>query len=340
MVNPPPGDMQDDLETHSAGPVDDTGPGPPPDAISSSHHLSEAVAPLLIEACEGRLAAVKWFRTEWQRGGALTGYSTYRAGADDHPVVVKLPVPPRERRWLNHLTTFGDVCPTVYEAGTSIGQYDMAWVVMERLPHGPLSPAWDGVQFDLLLEAAARFYRAAASVPIDMPRPQRDWRQILDKARQAVSQLENVDRKRWNKVLKKAQKKLPNWLDIWLDRPTTDWCHGDLHLANAMTREPPPGGPALLFDYARVHPGHWVEDAVYLEYQYWGHRDLLKGRKLSKQLAQCRRALSLPVEEGWSTYAQVRRAMLAMSAPAMSEHHAEPLHLDESLRMLESEVGK
>jgi len=32
--------------------------------------------------------------------------------------------------------------------------------------------------------------------------------------------------------------------------------------------------------------------------------------------------------------------MLAMSAPAMSEHHAQPLHLDESLRMLESEVGK
>ena len=30
--------------------------------------------PVLHQACGGRLSPVRWFRTDWQHGGALTGY--------------------------------------------------------------------------------------------------------------------------------------------------------------------------------------------------------------------------------------------------------------------------
>ncbi len=56
------------------------------------------------------------------------------------------------------------------------------------------------------------------------------------------------------------------------------------------------GGPVdgrhgcVLVDLALVHPGHWVEDALYLERQYWGHSDLLKGVKPASELARLRQA--------------------------------------------------
>lgn len=99
-----------------------------------------SLEPFLRDACENRLSTVNWFRTDWQRGGALTGYATYRDDAGkDQNVVVKLPVGPTERRWLARLgRTSNGVVPRVWATGQSLGEYDMAWVVMEQLPHGPL----------------------------------------------------------------------------------------------------------------------------------------------------------------------------------------------------------
>src|SRR5690606_9753821 len=121
-----------------------------------------------------------------QRGGALTGYVTIEVDDGPRQAVVKLPVPPRERHWLSRLQDSPDVAPQLYAHGERLNGYDLAWVVMERLPHGPLGASWDGHEFDLLIDAAVRFYAASATVPLHGEPFRRDWVQVFNQARQNV----------------------------------------------------------------------------------------------------------------------------------------------------------
>jgi hypothetical protein len=298
--------------------------------------------PALYEACGGRLREIHWFRTDWQRGGALTGYATWREGGNgdacEHRVVVKLPVPPIERRWLVQLQG-EQVAPVVYAHGDSLGRYDFCWVVMERLPHGPLGGPWGGKAFDLIIEAVARFSRAASRVPCDGPLRRRDYHQIFQQARDHLHEHGIAHEQRWNRAFKAAHRRLDEWLAMWNSRPANDWCHGDVHLGNAMTRAAPPDGPALLIDFAEVHRGHWVEDAVHLEHLYWSKREKLEGRRICKLIARQRKALGLAVEEDWAKYASLYRALLAMCTPAVMRHMGEPHHVHAALEVLEGEVG-
>ncbi len=316
-------------------PVPDLNPAASPLSLPFGAQLE----PILKRACGERLSAVRWFRTDWQRGGALTGYATYRDDRDqDQPVVVKLPVKPSERQWLVRLGPMGDVAPRVYAHGDYLAGYDMAWVVMECLPHGPLSPAWDGKEFDLIVEAASRFYTATSRFPVDVQPPDDDWSRLLDRSRKHVREHRPAGEKRWAKALKRSQRKIKEWVSIWADRPTDQWCHGDLHLANAMTRAPAPGGPAVLLDFALTHAGHWVEDAVYLEHQYWAWREKLDGRKLCQMIARQRRSQGLPVSRDWARWASARRALLALRAPVVRRISDDPKQLSACLEVLELEL--
>src|SRR5262245_28049760 len=70
------------------------------------HDLAGMLDPGLHEASGGRLGSIEWFHSAWQRGGAATGYSTWRL--DDGAsidVLVKLPVGPGEHRWTAGLGT-------------------------------------------------------------------------------------------------------------------------------------------------------------------------------------------------------------------------------------------
>ena len=295
--------------------------------------------PSLRRSCDHRLSAIRWFRTDWQRGGALTGYATYRDEQDvEQSVVVKLPVPPTELRWLRRLQGH-DVVPTLYASGEAVNGYDFAWVIMERLPHGPLGPAWHGNEFDLLVDVAARFHAAASNYDIDQPGRQKDWHAILKQARDAVQRNHLPQTQQWKEALKKANRKLDKWIEVWEQRPINQWCHGDLHLANALTRREPPQGPALLIDLAQVHAGHWIEDALYFEHLYWPHRDHLNGRKLCSMIARQRRNLGLTVEDDWARLASVRRALLAMSTPAALSQQPEYQLIPAALEVLEIEAG-
>jgi len=312
--------------------------------LSSSPALESSfganLEPVLRQACGGLLSSVNWFRTDWQRGGAQTGYATYRDdGGADQPVVVKLPIGPVEYRWLTRLGQYPDVSPRVYAQGQSLGGYDMAWVAMERLEYGPLGSAWGGQEFNLLVEAAGRFYAVAGQFPIDQSPVEKDWHQIFDSTRESIRRHGLSDEQRWNKALKKAHRKLKDWLSIWRDRPTDQWCHGDLHLANAMTRVPSPDGPAVLLDFALTHPGHWVEDAIYFEHLYWSRRKLLSGRKLSKLMAQQRKKQGMKVAKDWSRLASVMRGLLAMSTPAVLRVDGDARHVQGALEVLEAEVN-
>jgi len=317
---------------------------PSPDA-SGNGLFGAQLEPVLLAQCGGRLSRVNWFRTDWQRGGALTGYATW-SGDDgqDHAVVVKMPVPPREALWLGRLQSDDGeatrVVPRVYARGEALGGYDLAWVVMERLPHGPLGATWEGREFDLLIEAAGRFYEAADQFAPTGEAQQRDWRALFEQARRAVRDKALPEAQRWSKALKKAHRRLKKWIAVWEDRPVEGWCHGDLHLANALTREPPPHGPALLIDPAEVHAGHWVEDAVYLEHLYWGRDDRLAGRDLVKAIARARKEYGLGVESEWPRLADLRRVLLAGGAPAYLASEGGRVHLHAALDVLEAALDR
>ena len=289
-------------------------------AMTQANHkpFGAELEPVVRSVCQGRLSEIHWFRTDWQRGGALTGYAKWRDDDDqEQPVVVKLPVPPGERWWFKHLQPFADVAPRLYADGETLSGYDMAWLVMQRMSHGPLSASWHGREFDLLVEAAGRFYAAADQADISGLTDQRDWSAILDHARQSVHHHSLANEQRWNKALKQARRRLKSWLTLWNDRPQDQWCHGDLHLGNAMTSRPAPDGPALLFDYAKTHLGHWVEDAIYFEHLYWHRREQLAGRKLCSMIAKQRKKTGLAVHADWPQWASVHRAFFAMGTPAM-----------------------
>lgn len=302
------------------------------------------LAPVLTQLCKGRLTDLSWFRTDWQRGGALTGYANW---LDDHgnqrPAVVKLPVPPGERRWLVQLSS-DDVTPRLFAHGSELGGYDLAWVVMERLPHGPLGSKWGPACFPLLADAAANFYASARMVPLTDPPAPRDWEGQLKRARDHIGKDTIKNSQRWRKALKKANKKLPAWIDTWHQRDTGWWCHGDLHPGNAMSRSQPPteatqaAGQAVLFDLACVRPGHWVEDAIYLEHLYWANPVALRGANPAKLIANSLRNYQLTPGYNWPQLADTYRAMLAMTAPAYRDKPGGNAQAAASLEVLEGLV--
>ena len=316
-------------------------PPPPPDevpiaALRGHEPFGAMLEDALRDACGGRLSPINWFRTDWQRGGALTGYATFDADDGHRAVVTKMPVPPGERRWLADLQPAGDVAPRLFAHGETLGGYDIAWVVMERLPHGPLGPQWDGAEFDLLIDAAGRFYAAAAAIPLRGEPPRRPWAELYEKARKNVHDHALPQEQRWKVALKKAHRKLRDWCKTFDDRPADHWCHGDLHLGNALTRDDPPAGPALLIDYAQTHVGCWVDDALYFEHLFWARPQWLAGRKLCKALAHARRDRGLPVDPHWADHAAALRGLIAMSTPARLYDDGNPAHLHAALETLES----
>lgn len=320
-------------------PVDPLSPSSDLDGAAVPDLFGTALEPALREACDGRLSAIQWFRTDWQRGGALTGYAQFTDEAGrGQAAVVKLPVPPQELLWLERLQPgyhgLSSVVPRVWAGGRSVGGYDLAWVVMERLSHGPLDGRWGGLEFDLLLEAAGRFYAACGVWPADEAPRCEDWPAVLERSRRAVREVGLESPQRWNKALKTVQKKLSKMLGVWGDHQGRHWCHGDLHLGNAMTAAAPPGGPAVLFDLAKIHAGHWVEDAVYLEHLYWAKPERLGGRNVVKQLVEQRRRWGLKTPE-WCELANIRRVLLAAAAPGQAAKQNQPAVLRASLGRLE-----
>lgn len=302
------------------------------------------LAPALQEACDQRLSRISWFRTDWQRGGALTGYADYSDDAGRHAeVVVKLPVPPAERLWMLRLqSACGEadeaLVPRIHAHGETLGGYDMAWLVMERLPHGPLGPAWGPRAFDMLVTALGHFQRIAAQYPLPPPQRKPDWSAALEDARQHVRNGRLADAQRWKAILKKVSRRLDDWVDSWEQRPMTSWCHGDLHLGNAMSRSPAPEGQAVLIDWANVHPGYWVEDAVYAEHLYWG-TETPGAAGLCSRLAKERKRHDLPREADWAEVAELRRLMLALSLAANRGREGSFSRLNAALTLLERRVG-
>jgi len=257
--------------------------------------------------------------------------------------MVKLPVGPSEHSWTMRL---GAVEPTgwasdeavqlptprVFAAGEALGGYDFAWLIIERFEGKPLSKDVCAESVQDLLDTAARFYSHAQRVrKVEVPNDTTDWEGLLGKSRKAIRKHDMASSQRWNAAVKGVQKHLPTILAAWHQRPITSWCHGDLHLGNAMRRD----GRCVLIDLALVHPGCWVEDAVYLERLFWGHADAIKKVRPVSILAK--RCKEHGIETGFdhARVAQIRRVLVAACVPVFLDREGSPAYLEAALEVLE-----
>jgi aminoglycoside phosphotransferase (APT) family kinase protein len=231
--------------------------------------------------------------------------------------------------------------PRVLACGQELNGYDLAWLIVERL-QGPTLQAEFTEQAAMdLLEAAADFQAAAMAVmPLGPRPPTPTWEVTISHAREAVKQGHLPESQRWNECLKRVQKALPVLIGRWESRRINAWCHGDLHPGNALRRVMPDGvagvrNGCVLVDLALVHAGHWAEDALYLERQFWGHSDLLHGIKPVSVLARFRRERGLPTDESYGDLATVRRVLMAACAPALVEREGNPKYLHAALEVIE-----
>jgi hypothetical protein len=204
-------------------------------------------------ATAGRLAGLRAYRTPTPH----PSHSTWFEGSwvpDGIDVLVKINVTPRERFWMATASaaTTGLV-PRVLASDGALGDLDVAWLVLERLPY-VYDPAWGAAGFSALLAAAARFQVFAAGVNTPL---------VYE---------EGADTIRYWAV---GGRELCADADVLVRRLDADWAwvtgaaapevmFGDLHFGNAVFRAPPPGLTALLFDpIPRRQP--WPFEPAYLE---------------------------------------------------------------------------
>lgn len=327
-----------------------TTPIPNPNGHTDYSSLAMALEPALVAACDGDLSEIEWFRSTWQAGGAATGRARFTlTNGRVADVIVKLPVGPAEYRWTTgmegldapegaHCELEHGCTPRVFAAGTELGGYDLAWLVVERLPGYPLSHHMDREGLEDLMTAVVDWYgRAAALRTVAGEEPtRRDWSGVLHRAREALKSADVADHHRWVDAVKHVQRALPRLSEIWESRPINTWCHGDLHPGNVMQRVGRNGRKrCVLIDLALVHAGHWVEDAVYLERLYWGKPELLHGVKPVSAVARVLKERGMFGGEDYARLANVRRVFMGACAPAFLEREGNPKYLNAALEHVE-----
>jgi hypothetical protein len=232
----------------------------------------------------------------------------------------------------------------VIASGLDLGGYDLAWIITERLQGPTLSSNLSEQSLLDLIAAAADFQAAALkAAPISDRPPTPHWEKALDHAREVCKTHAIPESQHWNDTIKKVQRHLPALSARWDTRPINAWCHGDLHPGNALRRanpdstdnDPTTKRPCVLIDLALVHPGHWIEDALYLERQFWGHEPLLHGIKPLSALAKCRRERGLPTDDHYPDFANIRRVLTAACAPSLIEREGNPKYLHAALDLID-----
>lgn len=313
---------------------------------------------MLREQCEGHLGELEWFRAAWSRSGAATAKADWTLpDGRAVPAILKLPVKPLEYRWTRDMgrSEHGQWDPTRWDAaatlptprvlacGTQIGSYDLAWIVVERFEQNPLSTDPSEQNLTDLVRAVAAFQHGAQAHGsptgplLDLP-----FAEQLEKGRELVrDRLIPIDEpQRWNEALKKGAKCLPRALVAWSTRPVNAWCHGDVHPGNAMRRQVVQDanqpGQCVLIDLGLVHAGHWCEDALYLERQFWGHADRMGKLRPVSLLARARREAGLDNGPDHAEIANARRLLSAMCVPALFvTEGSNPTYVQHALHTLE-----
>jgi hypothetical protein len=302
--------------------------------------LASSLEPVLRKQTNNRVDNIHWFRTDWQRGGAATGFATWEDENGQIEVVIKLPVNQRELLWTRKMQEPNGVVPMLLASGEELNGYDLSWMIIERFPVGPLGKHWESNNIERIADAAARFTCTATAFPVDQEGRREDWDSLLKSAKKSVRENHIENESEWKKSHSLLTKKLQHLMEIWRARRIDQWLHGDLHFANAMCREDSPDAKVALIDLAEVHAGHWIEDAVYLERQLWGHKSRLKATKPVPTMAAARKSLGMRVDDDYSTLVDVRRLMLAATAPAFMQSEGDPRYLASCLLQLQNAVDR
>lgn len=313
------------------------------DVPADAQALAAGLAPVLVETCAGRLRDIHWFRADWQRGGAATAFAQYDDDAGvAREVVVKIPVGHRELTWMRRLQ--GDypdpVVPRLYASGDALGGYEIGWIMIERLGHGPLGGAWHDTEIPRIADAVARFYAQAAAHPVEGEPVREDWDELIKGSRESVKTNVIPQRQRWTNALKALQGKLGPTVERWRARAIADWVHGDLQPANCLCRREGSDAPVTLIDLAEVRPGHWIEDAVYLERLHWSRPQRMAKHKPVREIARARKARGLATGDEYPQLAAIRRALLAATAPRFLKTEGAPAHLAACLERLEQSLAE
>ena len=247
-----------------------------------------------------------------------------------------MPVGARELLWMRRLQSGpASVVPRLFASGETLGAFDLAWIVIEQLPYGPLGTRWHDDHVPRIAEAIARFAVETRRHPVDrQPRHER-WEAMLATAREAVKASAVPMQQRWTAALRELSAHLDGVVAAWEARQPLEWLHGDLHFANAMSREAIDHGPVCLIDLAEVDVGHWVEDAIYLERQLWAKPDRLRLHKPLKAIAEARKAAGCDNGTDHFRLATIRRTLLAGTAPAFLKSEGAPPYLAACLERLE-----
>lgn len=322
-------------------------------SASDTQALGESLAGSLRDTLAPHLGEIHWFKADWQRGGAATGFATWtRADGKHVEAMVKLPVGYREYFWTSRLGEVEDGAwdqaascalptPRVLAAGQTLGGHDLAWIVVEKLAGPPLSRRRSRESVEAIVRTVADVQGRCGSVREPVPPDDAtDWHAAVQRSRDAVRRGDCPDEQRWGEALRRVTRHLDDLVVRWRARPVLSWCHGDVHPANALRRPMPDGqsGRCVLIDLALVHPGHWVEDALYLERQHWGHEEFLFGVDPVEALAQFRRERGLPVEDGYQRWADLRRILTAAGAPGLIGVEGNARYLRAALDVLSRRV--
>lgn len=310
---------------------------------SGGRDLAASLEPVLGAACDGRLDSITWFRTDWQRGGAATGRARWRGDDGERGVLVKMPLHPRELRWLRTLGGTTPHVPAFLAGGEALGGYDLAWAVIEHLPHGPLALTWRPSFIEPIATAIAGFSTATASFATGRLSAEDHWPDLLAESRRKVGDARLEGAKEWNRLLRECERRLETLMECWRSRVPVEWVHGDLHPGNAMCRHPIPdadeGVPEVcLIDFAEVRTGHWIEDAIYLERLHWSRVERIEGHPPVRAIAKARKAAGLDNGPDHTRLAAIRRLLMAAAAPAYARTEGSPAHLAACRQRMEASL--
>ena len=313
--------------------------------------LGPSLEPALRDACAlsgCNLERIYWFKSRWQRGGASTGsVNIITPDGFKHQAVVKVPVGYKEYKWTIGLSARAQPAemhqhptPLIFAHGTEVGSHDLCWLVMEKLPSHPLAHgmAETDVQ-DMMAATAAMQAAAIAHQPVSGQPPSPNWERVIEKSRECIRRGRIDNAQHWLNAFKAVHRCLPSLTLKWQERPINAWCHGDLHPGNAMRRGAAPGsgrpGQCVLIDLALIHPGHWIEDALYFERVYWGQSNLIHNVNLVSALSAARRSLGLAATGDYGMLASVRRVRMATAAPGLVEREGNPKYLEYALSLID-----
>jgi len=305
------------------------------------HSLARSLEPVLLKQTNNQIKDIHWFKTDWQRGGAATGYATWiDDSGNELPAVLKIPIVRKELRWTKRMQNMGGVAPRLFAFGEQLNGYDLAWMIIERFPIGPLGKHWKDSNIERIADAAARFTAAASEFELDQEGRRENWKELVSKSKKSIRENHIEQEKEWKKAISSLSKKINDVMVIWRGRRIDQWLHGDLHLANAMCRTDKRESPVALIDLAEVHAGHWIEDAVYLERQLWGHKTRLKATKPVNAMASARKKHGLRVDDDYIKLVDIRRMLLAATAPAYMQSEGDPRYLAACLEQLNQAMAR